>query len=308
MEKLASLFVITAAALWGFDGIVLRPALYTLPVSLVVFIESALVIILWFPLLIWKRDELSQLDVKDWTAFFFVGLFGGALGTMAITKALFYVHFVNLSVVVLIQKLQPLFAIVLATLFLKERPGKMFYFWAFIAIVGSYLIVFGMQFPNLSTGDKTPVAALFALIAAMSFAASTVISKRALRKTSFYMGTYLRFFITTAIMLVIALSQRSLAHIPDISMKQWGVFLLILFTSGGTAIFIYYYGLKKISASVATICELAFPLTAVILEFLIRKNLMSFWQWIGALILLLAIYRVSGFKVQKKNVQENSHG
>lgn len=308
MEKLASLFVITAAALWGFDGIVLRPALYTLPVSLVVFIESALVIILWLPLLIWKRQELSQLDVKDWTAFFFVALFGGALGTMAITKALFYVHFVNLSIVVLIQKLQPLFAIVFATLFLKERPGKMFYFWAFTAVIGSYLIVFGMQTPNLATGDKTPVAAFFALVAAMSFAASTVISKRALRKTSFYIGTYLRFFITTMIMLVIALSQKSLIHMTDVSLKQWGVFILILFTSGGTAIFIYYYGLKRISASVATICELAFPLTAVILEFVIRKNLMNFWQWIGALILLLAIYRVSGFKVQRKNVQENTHG
>jgi len=308
MEKLASLFVITAAALWGFDGIVLRPALYTLPVSLVVFIESALVIILWLPLLIWKRDELAQLDTKDWTAFFFVALFGGALGTMAITKALFYVHFVNLSIVVLIQKMQPLFAIVFATLFLKERPGKLFYLWAFTAVIGSYLIVFGMQFPNLSTGDKTPIAAFFALIAAMSFAASTVISKRALRKTSFYIGTYLRFLLTTIIMLGIVLSQKSLTHLTDISLKQWGVFVLILFTSGGTAIFMYYYGLKKISASVATICELAFPLTAVILEFAIRKNILSFWQWIGAFILILAIYKVSGFKVQRKNIQENFHG
>ena len=308
MEKLASLFVITAAALWGFDGIVLRPALYTLPVSLVVFVESALVIILWLPLFVWKRNELAQLDTRDWTAFFFVGLLGGALGTMAITKALFYVHFVNLSVVVLIQKTQPLFAIFFATLFLKERPGKLFYLWASIAIIGSYLIVFGMQTPTLATGDKTPVAALFALVAAMSFAASTVISKRALRKTSFYIGTYLRFLITTGIMLIIALSQKSLPHITDISFKQWGVFILILFTSGGTAIFMYYYGLKKISASVATICELAFPLTAVILEFVIRKNLMSFWQWVGAFILLSAIYKVSGFKVQRKNGQESIHG
>jgi len=42
MKKLAPLFVILGASLWGVDGIVLRPSLFTLPVPLVVFIESAI--------------------------------------------------------------------------------------------------------------------------------------------------------------------------------------------------------------------------------------------------------------------------
>ena len=42
MKKFAPFFVILAASLWAVDGIVLRPSLYSLPVTLVVFIESTI--------------------------------------------------------------------------------------------------------------------------------------------------------------------------------------------------------------------------------------------------------------------------
>ena len=69
------------------------------------------------------------------------------------------------------------------------------------------------------------------------------------------------------------------------------------------AIFLYYYGLKKISASVAAICELAFPLTAVLLEYFIRGNILGPIQWVGVAILLFSILKVSGIgsdNLQKK--------
>ena len=79
------------------------------------------------PFFIKRFSSLKQLKKKDWLAFFGVALLGGAIGTMAITKALFYVNFVNLSVVILLQKLQPVFAISLATIFLKEKLPKEFF-------------------------------------------------------------------------------------------------------------------------------------------------------------------------------------
>ena len=190
MGKLAPLFVIIAAALWGFDGIVLRPALYSLPVPLVVFIESTIVALLLSPIFIRQYSKIKTLSQKDWLAFLGVALFGGAIGTMAITKALFYVNFVNLSIVILIQKLQPVFALSLAGLLLKEKLPKIFFLWAFLAITGAYFMTFGFSLPNFLTGDKTLVAAGFSLIAAISFSSSTVFSKRALRYVEFEMGTY----------------------------------------------------------------------------------------------------------------------
>jgi len=295
-KLLAPLLVVIAASLWAVDGIVLRPSLYSLPVPLVVFVESAVVAILLSPFFIKRFSSLKQLKKKDWMAFFGVALLGGAIGTMAITKALFYVNFVNLSVVILLQKLQPVFAISLATIFLKEKLPKEFFLWAGLAIVGAYFMTFGTTLPNFSTGDKTTIAALFALLAAFSFSSSTVLSKRALRNVDYEMGTYLRFLFAMIIMLIIATSTGDILSLPEITTKQIIIFLIIAFTTGGAAIFLYYYGLKKISASVASICELAFPLTAVVLEYFVHGNILSPVQWIGAAVLLISILKVSGIK------------
>lgn len=96
MNKFAPLFVVIAASLWGVDSIVLRPHLYTLPVPLVVFIESIIVAVLLIPIFIRKYSDLRNLKSMDLLAFGGVALFGGAIGTMAITTALFYVNYVNL--------------------------------------------------------------------------------------------------------------------------------------------------------------------------------------------------------------------
>jgi drug/metabolite transporter (DMT)-like permease len=289
----APLFVIIAASLWGVDGIVLRPALFNLPVPLVVFVESTIVAILLSPFFVKHIPSLDLLQKKDWLAFILVALLGGAIGTMAITKALFYVNFVNLSVVILLQKLQPVFAITLATIFLKEKLPRKFFWWASLAIVGAYFMTFGTTLPDFSTGNKTTVAAMFALVAAISFGSSTVLSKRALRNVSFEMGTYLRFLFSAFIMLVLVISLGDIGSISKITTGQVFVFLIIAFTTGGAAIFLYYFGLKRITASVATICELAFPLTAVLLEYYLRKNILDAVQWIGAGVLLLSIVKVS---------------
>jgi drug/metabolite transporter (DMT)-like permease len=293
MGRLAPILIIIAASLWGIDGIVLRPSLYNLPVPLVVLIESSIVAIFLSPIFIKQFPKIKALDRKDLISFFLVALFGGAIGTMSITKALFYVNFVNLSVVILIQKLQPVFALILASLLLKEKLRKEFFIWAGFAILGAYLMTFGLSLPNLSTGDKTAIAAGLSLVAAFSFGSSTVFSKRALRNVGFQLGTYLRFLFASVIMLVIALSFGDIVHFASVSLKQWGIFFLIAFTTGGAAIFLYYYGLKKVTASVATICELAFPLTAVILEYFLRGNILDVVQWVGVIILIISIIKVS---------------
>jgi drug/metabolite transporter (DMT)-like permease len=295
-EQAAPFFVIIGASLWGVDGIVLRPALFGLPVPLVVFVESTIVALLLSPYFIRHLPSLKALQKKDWLAFFLVALFGGAIGTMAITKALFYVNFINLSIVILLQKLQPVFAISLAWIFLREKLPARFFFWSAMAVTGAYFMTFGTSLPDFVTGDKTTIAALFALLAALSFSSSTVLSKRALRNVSFEMGTYLRFLFSAVIMFVLVLSLGDIKSISDITTKQLVVFLIIAFTTGGAAIFLYYYGLKRITASVAAVCELAFPLTAVILEYFLRGNILNPVQWVGVGLLLFSIVRVSILK------------
>ena len=171
-----------------------------------------------------------------------------------------------------------------------------FFFWAALAIIGAYFMTFSTNLPDFSAGDKTTIAALYALLAAFGFSSSTVLSKRALKNVSFEMGTYLRFLFSALIMFVIVISMGEMKSVSDVSTTQIIIFLIIAFTTGGAAIFLYYYGLKRITASVAAICELAFPLTAVVLEYFIHGNILDPIQWAGVVLLLFGIIKVSNVR------------
>ena len=69
--------------------------------------------------------------------------------------------------------------------------------------------------------------------------------------------------------------------------------LIISLTTGSGAIFLYYYGLTRVRASVATICELCLPLSAVLLDYLVNDSVLGPWQWVGAAMLVGAILRIS---------------
>ncbi len=94
-------------------------------------------------------------------------------------------------------------------------------------------------------------------------------------------------------MSAIVIFSNSFSGFMQITYANSVIFILIAFTTGGTAIHLYYYGLRNISASVATICELAFPLTAIVLEYFVRRNTLDVIQWVGVFMLLFAIIKVS---------------
>lgn len=291
-EKLGPLFIILAAFLWSLDGF-LRQALYSLPSTLIVFLEHGVAFIFMVPLLIKGWPEIKKFKRSDWLAIFWIVAWGGIIGTVFYTKALGYVGYINLSVVVLLQKLQPIFAIGLAALFLKERLTKKFLGWAALALIGGYLVTFKDLAPNFATGSKTAYAALLAIGAAFGWGSSTVFGKRALRHASFKTITSLRFGVTALVMLIIVSISNNLSTISTVSSKQWWYLLAIAFSTGGVAMIIYYYGLKRVKASISTICELFWPVSAVIMDFFINKTRLAPSQWLGAALLLVAIYQVS---------------
>ncbi len=293
-EKLIGAFAISiAAALWGFDGIVLTPNLHNLNVAFVVFILHILAFLSMNTFLFGEYSKLKKFDRSDVITFFLIALLGGALGTMSMVHALFLVNFEKLTIVILLQKLQPIFAIALAVIFLKERMKRYYFFWASIAIIAGYFLTFGSSAPNFDTGDNTLTAALFSLLAAFAFGSSTVLSKKILGKYSFQTATFFRYGFTSLIMLIIVLSAGSYVQYENITNENWLIFLIIAVTTGSGAIFLYYYGLKKVRAVIATICELFFPVTAIILDYLINDQKLSWVQWVGAVILLLAIINLN---------------
>ena len=288
MKKyLPALAVIFAAFLWSFDGFI-RQNLFALPSFLIVSLEHVIGAILFLPLLIRGWKEVSSLGQRGWISVLWISIFGGVLGTFFYTKALSYVNYIDLSVVVLLQKLQPIFAIALAGLILKEKITKRFIILAFAAIVGGYLVTFGSSSIN-DWDDKTIIAALLALLAAFSWGSSTVLGKHALNRLSFTTVTSLRLAITASVTAFVLLSTGQYDAVQSMTISHWGFIVLIVLSTGSLALFFYYYGLNKLPASHATLYELFWPLSAVGLDWFIRGNILSLTQWVGAILLLGSI-------------------
>ncbi len=290
---LGAVAVSISAMLWGFDGIVLTPRLYNLDVPFVVFMLHAIPFILMNLFLFKQYRYLSRFTASDYTVLLLIAVFGGAVGTISIVKALFILNFQKLTIVVLLQKLQPVFAIALAALFLKERLAKYYILWATLAILAGYFLTFGFNTPNFETGANTVYAALYSLLAAFSFGSSTVLSKKILLRHSFYTATFYRYGFTAVIMLVVILILNQTSNFINITSTNWIIFLVIAFTTGSGAIFLYYFGLTKVRAIIATICELFFPLSAIIFDYVFNDQKLSWVQWIAAFVMIYAIVNLN---------------
>ena len=285
-----ALAVAGSAMLWGVDGILLTPQLYNLNTAFVVFVIHLFPFLLMNFFFFRQYRLLKTMSRPDFLYFTLIALFGGALGTLAIVKSLFLLHFNNLSVIVLLQKLQPVFAVILARIILKEKIKKHFVLWACIALIGGYFLTFGWALPDFSTeGITTVYAALLSLLAAFSFGSSTVFSKKILGNYSFYASTFFRYFFTTVIMLVIVLATGHIGDFSQITPRNWLFIALIGLTTGSGAIFLYYYGLRHVRASLSTFLELMYPITAVVLDYFVNKTVYSPVQWIAALVMIFAI-------------------
>ncbi len=278
--------VVIAALLWSLDGIFLRPRLASVPASLVVFLEHGLGLIILLPFLFIYRLELKKITKKQWATVFWVALFGGALGTTFFTKALFLTGFVDVSVVVLLQKFQPIFAIILSAIILRERFPARFYIYALLALIGGYFVTFKDPL-SVNLGNTTLMIALFSLLAAFAWGSSTTFGKYSLKNINYGLLTALRFGFTVIIMLIPAI--KYFGTLPSIEANVWKTLVIIVFTSGAVAMYLYYYGLKKIPASLATLCELAWPVSAIIFDYLFNHNILSLTQILGAILLIISV-------------------
>lgn len=287
------LFVIIAALLWSLDSL-LRVSLYSLPPAVIVFYEHALGAIFILLLSFKWLSDLKKMTRKEWTAIGLVALFSGALGTILYTTALQNIHYTSFSVVVLLQQqLQPIWAIGTAAILLREKVSKNFLIWAAVALVAAYFVTFKDLRVDLATGSGTIVAALLAVGAGFMWGSSTAISKYVLKKVSFVTGVALRYLLAPIFALMFVFGQGQSAALWQLTTAQWLKLLAITFSTGLVALSFYYYGLKKTPARITTLCELAWPASAILIDYFHLHVLPSITQVFGIGLLLIAIYKVT---------------
>ena len=144
------------------------------------------------------------------------------------------------------------------------------------------------------------LAAMYSLLAAFSFGSATVFGKKVVYKFSFLTSTFYRFFFTTVVTLFFVLFSGNTEKGLNLYFSNIGLISLSSFIAifGLIAILIYYNGLKSVTASVSTFCELAFPLTSVVTEAVVYKRFLSPVQLVAGTVLIASILYLNLGKVK----------
>ena len=292
-------FIIIAALLWAFDGLI-RQHLYTLPPITIIFFEHLIGLIILSPF-VYKYVLQTRLTKREWGLTILIAILSGLLGTLWFTTALGKVHYITISVVFLLQKLQPLFAIASARIFLGEVLDRRYIKWALLALVSAFFVTFPNGKVFLETGGGTALAALYALGAAFAWGTSTTFSKMLLGRVDFKVSTFYRFLLTLIVALpfvyLYGQTEAGTFAVPAFSQFAW--LALIAVSTGMVALLIYYRGLAKTPVHIATILELTFPFVAIMLDYFVNDTVLSNTQWVAAVILVFSIYQISKMRSNK---------
>lgn len=292
--SLGWILIVIAATMWGIDGILLTPRYFSygfFDVKFIVFVSHLVPTIILSILFFGEYKKIKYFEKNDFIYYGLIALFGGTIGTLSIVKALQLSNF-SLSLVTVIQKMQPIFAVILAYFLLNEKPKKRFYIIFVITLISLYFLIFGLNNPTLLPKNNLS-AAFYSLLAAVSFGSSTVFGKKIVNKFSFVTTTFYRFLFTTIISgILLVIFSKSSIESARIYFSNSNIYTLttIIAVYSLSAILLYYKGMITTKATYATICELAYPLSSVIVEAIVFKRILSSVQLLFAAILVISIF------------------
>lgn len=278
--------VALAAALWGTDALLRLPLTGTYSAATIVFVEHLIVVVLTLPWLLPAARAFAAAHARTKVAVVVIGAGASALATVLFTQAFAYGDPVT---PVVLQKLQPLVAILVAAVLLGERITRRFPLFAVPALAGAWLLAFPDPLAVTVSGAQ---AALLALSAAALWGTGTVLGRYAGAQIGFRDLTVLRFAFGLPASLLLALLLDQPLTVP---WRDAPVVAVLALVPGLLALVLFYRGLRSTPASRATLAELAFPFTAALVGVAFLGAELSGSQWLGlgllaATVTLLALH------------------
>lgn len=281
-KRLGIPLVAGAAALWGTDALFRRGLALDLSASTVVFYEHVVLLGATLPWLLRWRHAAKALDYRDWLSLVVIGVGASATATFLFTSAFTYG---DPNTPLLLQKLQPLIAVLGARLVLNETLLPRYWVFFLAGVFGAYLIAFPDP-TDLSMPRLAP--ALLAIGAAGLWGMGTVLGRRMSAKLNFQALTAWRFTIGLPASWLIWAIQTGGSTSP-LSGDDTVAIVLLAMVPGLAAMLMYYRGLTVVPASAATLAELAFPLSATAINYLAFGSVLTSSQWLGLVVLAGAI-------------------
>jgi len=298
-----TMFVIFATFFWALDTLIRYPLLEAglTPIQ-IVFLEHLMLVVgmvFWLKI---KKQSLWPFTKKDWLPLLIIGGLGSAIGTLAFTEAFSYM---NPTLVILLQKLQPVVAISLAAWILKERINAGYILCVLLAFSGSFLLMYEDIVKLLANNGWHYSSELlrrvmgygFALIAVISWGASTVFGKK-LALAGYTSGQIMNGRFTVGFVVLLPFLVAAAPFEQSLALATTGKIALMVLISGVLGMLLYYQGLKRIDSKHSALAEMGFPVMAGLINWAVLGFTLTPLQILGGGLLVAASFAVH-FDLQK---------
>jgi drug/metabolite transporter (DMT)-like permease len=280
--------VVGGASMWGLETYWRIPLGKKLDADVLVFHEHWMGLVLTLPFLVLGGRALRGVSRKAWLSMLGSGVLGSALGTVCFTQAL---ALLNSSLANLLLNVQPVISVLVSWAWLRERPRASFYPWAAVALGCGVTMAWSPD--ALQAPHRLALGLVFITGTALCWGASTTFGRAAMIEIDFKTGTALRYLIGTVATFVIAA-----LHGDVVERMRWGVLFTgptlremagLLVVAAITPTFLYFAGLARTRASVATFAEMAQTFASLVITWGIFGDALAPHQVVAGVLLLVSV-------------------
>ena len=282
MKKMSFAYVVLAAILWGVIGIFTRVLSVAGLTSLqTVAIRSILSLIIMFFYIFLKDKSLFKIKLKDIWMFIGTGILSLTFFNLCYFSA---INVLDLSLASILLYTAPCFVMIMSAFVFKEKITKRKVFAFVLAFVGCALI-------SGFSGSFNAKGIMLGIFAGFGYALYSIFARIALNKYNTYTITFYTFLMSSLALLLFCNVGEIFNFALDISVLAWMILLSVISTV--LPYILYTEGLKKISATKASIIAFIEPVTATITGTIMFNEPITVVIIVGMLLVLASIIKIS---------------
>ncbi|WP_138429829.1 DMT family transporter [Fodinibius saliphilus] len=281
-NRIAYLYVLLGAALWGIIGIfidALSAAGFTaLQIVTLRVVSAAVMLVLFLAVRDWK---LLIIDIKDSFSFIGTGIFSIVFFNWCYFTA---IEEVSLSVAVILLYTGPAFVAILSRIFFKEPLTRRKVGALLLTLVGCTLVI-----KLIPVGDQqfSWYGILVGLGSGFGYALYSIFGKHALKK--YRSLTVITYTFVFASVVLLPISGITIEASQLASTQVWLHILGLGFFPTALAYMLYTVGLSMVESSRASITATIEPVVATLLGVYAFNEILSFYQLVGIVLVLSAV-------------------
>ncbi|MCB5254994.1 MAG: DMT family transporter [Candidatus Cloacimonadaceae bacterium] len=244
----------------------------------------------------WTQNKI-KIAVSSILKLGLLGILNVVISMLLLQWAIYYG---KASLVAVIVSMNPLFVSLFALLLLKEKLNRFQVYSLFIGLIGLIIIILGEKELLQQNFINLPLGIVFAVLAGITFALYTVLTKWAVSQYGNLITNSVSFLfggiVLSAINLIIG---KSMSFVPS-----WHNIWLILYLGvivTGLAYLLYFEGMKQLSAAKASFYFFLKPALATLLAYFFLGEQLSALQIGGIVLIMLALSRRFWFSLYERN-------